>query len=90
MAYARVVNMEFKTDEYVEVMRRKQKEWAVDNDPPAISRTNVRKAEATVLPMAIYEIKELADAVGDVNMGFFSSQANLIDELIDFHGPFME
>ena len=56
MAYARVVNMEFKTEEYVEVMRRKWKEWAVDNAPPAISRTNVRIAESTVLLMAIYEI----------------------------------
>ncbi len=61
MAYARVVNLEYKSAEDIEIYFRKWEEWAPDNMPEAISRTNVRTGENSNLVMAIYKTEEMAD-----------------------------
>lgn len=45
MAYARVVNLEYKSAEDVEIYFKKWEKWAPDNMPEAISRTNVEQPQ---------------------------------------------
>jgi len=61
MRYARVVNLEYKSAEDVDVFYRKWANWAPDNMPEATSRTNIRTSETSTLLMAIYKSEKLAE-----------------------------
>jgi len=82
MAYARIVNLEYKSAEDLEIYFKKWEKWAPDNMPEAIRRTNVRTGENSTLLMAIYKTEEMADK-------FFKMEAQHLHEIIDFHGPVM-
>ena len=58
MAYARIVNLEYKSAEDLEIYFKKWEKWAPDNMPEAIRRTNVRTGENSTLLMAIYRTEE--------------------------------
>ena len=90
MAYARVVNLEYKSAEDVENFLKKWRKWAPDNMPEAISRTNVRTSENSTLLMAIYKTEEMAEKAREMADKFFKMEAQHLHEIIDFHGPVME
>ena len=70
MAYARVVNLEYKSAEDVEIYFKKWEKWAPDNMPEAISRTNVRTGENSTLLMAIYKTEEMAQEARERQISF--------------------
>jgi hypothetical protein len=90
MAYARVVNLEYKSAEDVEIYFKKWQEWAPNNMPEAISRTNVRTGENSTLLMAVYKTEEMAQEAREMADKFFKLEAQHLHEIIDFHGPVME
>ena len=90
VAYARVVNLEYKSAEDIEIYFRKWEEWAPDNMPEAISRTNVRTGENSTLLMAIYKTEEMAERAREMADEFFKMEAQHLHEIIDFHGPVIE
>ena len=90
MAYARVLNMEFKSGEDLEIFIGKWKNWFPENMPNVLSRTIVRTAENAFLLMATYEKEETATEAKEKVGQFFKTQANHIHEIIDFHGPVIE
>ena len=90
MAYARVVNLEYKSAEDVEIYFKKWESWAPDNMAEAISRTNVRTGENSTLLMAIYKTEEMAEKAREMADKFFKMEAQHLHEIIDFHGPVME
>lgn len=90
MAYARVLNMEFKSGEDLEIFIGEWKNWFPENMPAVLSRTIVRTAENAFLLMATYEKEETATEAKEKVEQFFKTQANHIHEIIDFHGPVME
>jgi len=90
MAYARVVNLEYKSAEDVEIYFKKWEKWAPDNMPEAISRTNVRTGDNSTLLMAIYKTEEMAEKAREMADKFFKMEAQHLHEIIDFHGPVME
>ena len=90
MAYARVVNLEYKSAEDVEIDFKKWERQAPDNMPEAIIRTNVRTGENSTLLMAIYKTEEMAEKAREMADKFFKLEAQHLHEIIDFHGPVME
>ena len=90
VAYARVVNLEYKSAEDIEIYFRKWEEWAPDNMPEAISRTKVRTGENSTLLMAIYKTEEMAERAREMADEFFKMEAQHLHEIIDFHGPVIE
>ena len=90
MAYARVLNLEYKSEDDVEIYFKKWANWASDTMPEVISRTNVRTGENSTLLMAVYETEEMAQEAGEVADKFFKMEAQHLHEIIDFHGPIME
>ena len=90
MKYARVVNLEYKSAEDVEVFYQKWANWAPDNMPEAASRTNIRTSETSTLLMAIYKSEELAENAREMANNFFKLQAEHLHEVIEFHGAVMD
>ena len=90
MRYARVVNLEYKSAEDVDVFYRKWANWAPDNMPEAASRTNIRTIETSTLLMAIYKSEELAENAREMANKFFELQAEHLHEVIEFHGAVMD
>ena len=77
MAYARVVNLEYKSAEDVEIYFKKWEKWAPDNMPEAISRTNVRTGENSTLLMAIYKTEEMAQEARERQISFLRWKLNI-------------
>ena len=90
MAYARVLNMKFKSGESLEIFIGEWKNWFPENMPTVLSRTIVRTAENAFLLMATYEKEETAIEAKKTVEQFFKMQADHIHEIIDFHGPVKE
>ena len=90
MAYARILNMEFKSEQDLEIFIGKWKDWFPENMPYALSRTIVRTAENAFLLMATYEKEETAAKAKKQVEEFFRANDDHIHEIIDFHGPVME
>ena len=90
MAYARVVNLEYKSAEDVEIYFKKWVKWASDNMPHTISRTNVRTSENSTLLMAVYETEKMAWEARELADKFFKMEALHLHEIIDFHGPIIQ
>ena len=90
MAYARVLSMEFKSGEDLEIFMGQWKNWFPENMPAALSRTICRTAENAFLLMATYENEVTATQAKENVEQFFKTQANHIHDIIDFHGPVME
>jgi len=90
MKYARVVNLEYKSAEDVEVFYQKWSNWAPDNMPEAASRTNIRTSETSTLLMAIYKSEEVAENAREMANKFFELQAEHLHEVIEFHGAVMD
>lgn len=90
MRYARVVNLEYKSAEDVDVFYRKWVNWAPDNMPEAASRTNIRTSETSTLLMAIYKSEKLAENAREMANKFFKLQAEHLHEVIEFHGEVMD
>ena len=90
MRYARVVNLEYKSAEDVDVFYRKWANWAPDNMPEATSRTNIRTSETSTLLMAIYKSEKLAENAREMANKFFKLQAEHLHEVIKFHGAVMD
>ena len=90
MRYARVVNLEYKSAEDVDVFYRKWVNWAPDNMPKAASRTNIRTSETSTLLMAIYKSEKLAENAREMANKFFKLQTEHLHEVIEFHGAVMD
>ena len=90
MTYARVVNLEYRSAEDLEIYFEKWKNWAPDNMPQALSRTSVRTSADSTLLMAIYESEEIAEKAREMANMFFKMEAEHVREIIDFHGPVIE
>ena len=60
MAYARVLNMELRSEEDLEIFIGKWKTWFPENMPAVLSRTIFRIAENAFLLMVTYKKEETA------------------------------
>ena len=89
MAYGRVVNIEFKSEEDLVSFRNKWSNWWPENATPVITRTSIRTSEISLLLLATYESDEKAEEARQVVDVFFKENAEHTHDLIVFHGEVM-
>jgi hypothetical protein len=90
MPYARIVNLEYKSEEDVEVYFQKWEKWSPYNMPTAVSRTNVRTGSNSTLLMAVYETEKIAEEAREAADKFFKMEAQHIHDVIEFHGEVLQ
>jgi len=88
MAYARVVNMEYKSIDDLQNSIKNWSERGIQKSmgfPDAISRTAIRTGPNSTMLIAIYETEELAEKAREI-VNQYTGKTSHWHEIIDFHG----
>ena len=89
MKYARVINIELKSSQDLEIFYKKWEKWLPENMPKAVSRTLVRTSPNSTLMMAVYESEEMAEHAREVVQRFFELAAEHMHDVVELHGEVM-
>ena len=87
MAYGRIVNIEYQSEEDYEIAIKKWIEQFPGNTPDALSRNTTRTGDTTVFFLATYETEALENEGAAAAKRFFDMEGHHIREVIAFHGP---
>jgi len=90
MNYARVISLNFRSADDLEIFYHKWDNWFPENMPIAISRTLVKTAENSTLFVAVYETEEIAERARKIVENFFQMETQRIHDIIEFHGEVMK
>ena len=90
MAYSRIVNVEYRSEEDMELFLYKWKDWMPKHMPEAISRTMVKTGPTSSLLMAVYSSSQVADKAKEVVEVFFKENKQHMIDIIAFHGEVLE
>ena len=90
MAYSRIVNVEYKSEEDMEIFLSKWKIWMPEYMPIATSRTMVKTGPSSSLLMAIYASSKVAENAKEVVQVFFDENREHMLDVIAFHGEVIE
>jgi hypothetical protein len=89
MKYARVINIELKSPQDLEIFYKKWEKWLPENMPKAVSRTLVRTSPNSTLMMAVYESEEIAEQAREVVQRFFELASEHMHDVVELHGEVM-
>jgi len=89
MKYARVINIELKSSQDLEIFYKKWEKWLPENMPKAVSRTLVRTSPNSTLMMAVYESEETAESAREVVQKFFDLASEHMHDVVELHGEVM-
>ena len=89
MKYARVINIELKSSQDLEIFYKKWEKWLPENMPKAVSRTLVRTSPNSTLMMAVYESEEIAEHAREVVQRFFELASEHMPDVVELHGEVM-
>jgi hypothetical protein len=89
MKYARVINIELKSSQDLEIFYKKWEKWLPENMPKAVSRTLVRTSPNSTLMMAVYESEEIAESAREVVHKFFDLASEHMHDVVELHGEVM-
>ena len=89
MKYARVINIELKSSQDLEIFYKKWEKWLPENMPKAVSRTLVRTSPNSTLMMAVYESEEIAESAREVVQKFFDLESEHMHDVVELHGEVM-
>ena len=90
MAYSRIVNVEYRSEQDMEVFLSKWKVWMPEHMQEATSRTMVKTGPTSSLLMAVYASSQVAENARKVVEVFFDENENLMLDVIAFHGEVIE
>ena len=90
MAYSRIVNVEYRSEQDMGVFLSKWKDWMPRHMPEAISRTMVKTGPTSSLLMAVYSSSQVADKAKEVVEVFFKENKQHMIDIIAFHGEVLE
>ena len=90
MNYARVISLNFRSADDLEIFYHKWDNWFPENMPTAIGRTLVKTAENSTLMVAVYETEEIAEKAREIVENFFQMETQRIHDIIEFHGEVMK
>ena len=90
MAYSRIVNVEYRSEQDMEEFLSKWKVWMPEHMPEAMSRTMVKTGPTSSLLMAVYASSQVAENARKVVEVFFDENENLMLDVIAFHGEVIE
>jgi hypothetical protein len=66
MAYSRIVNIEYRSEQDMGLFLSKWKDWMPKYMPEAVSRTMVKTGPTSSLLMAVYSSSQIADEAKEV------------------------
>ena len=90
MAYSRIVNVEYRSEEDMKLFLYKWKDWMPKYMPKAINRTMVKTGATSSLLMAVYSSSQVADHAKEVVEVFFEENKQHMLDIIAFHGEVLE
>ena len=90
MAYSRIVNVEYRSEQDMEIFLSKGNGWMLKNMPDAISRTMVKTGSTSSLLMAVYASSLDAENARKVVEVFFDENRDHMLDIIAFHGEVIE
>ena len=90
MAYSRIVNVEYRSEQDMEMFLSKWKHWMPKHMPAATSRTMVKTGPSSSLLMAVYASSEVADNAREVVKVFLDENRDHILDIIAFHGEVIQ
>ena len=90
MAYSRIVNVEYRSEQDMEVFLSKWKVCMPEHMPEATSRTVVKTGPTSSLLMAVYASSQVAENARKVVEVFFDENENHMLDVIAFHGEVIE
>jgi hypothetical protein len=90
MAYSRIVNVEYRSEQDMDVFLSRWKVWMPKHMPEAKSRTMVKTGPTSSLLMAVYASSQVAENAKNVVEVFFDENRDHILDIIAFHGEVIE
>ena len=90
MAYSRIVNVEYRSEQDMGLFLSKWKDWMPKHMPKAINRTMVKTGPTSSLLMAVYSSSQVADNAREVVEVFFEENKEHILDIIAFHGEVLK
>ena len=90
MAYSRIVNVEYRSEQDMDVFLSRWKVWMPKHMPKAKSRTMVKTGPTSSLLMAVYASSQVAENARKVVEVFFDENENHMLDVIAFHGEVIE
>ena len=90
MAYSRIVNVEYRSNQDMEQFLSNWRDWMPKHMPKAISRTMVKTGPTSSLLMAVYSSSQVADIAKEVVEVFFDENKQHMLDIIAFHGEVLE
>ena len=90
MAYSRIVNVEYRSEQDMGLFLSKWKDWMPKHMPKAINRTMVKTGSTSSLLMAVYSSSQVADKAKEVVEVFFKENKQHMIDIIAFHGEVLE
>ena len=86
MAYSRIVNVEYRSEQDMEVFLSRWKVWMPKHMPEAKSRTMVKTGPTSSLLMAVYASSQVAENAKHIVEVFFHENRDHMLDIIAFHG----
>ena len=90
MAYSRIVNVEYRSEQDMDVFLSRWKVWMPKHMPEAKSRTMVKTGPTSSLLMAVYASSQVAENARKVVEIFFDENENHMLDVIAFNGEVIE
>ena len=90
MAFSRIVNIEYRSEQDMELFLYKWKDWMPKYMPDAINRTMVKTGPTSSLLMAVYSSSQVAANAKEVVEVFFEENKQHMLDIIAFHGEVLE
>ena len=86
MAYARILNLEYRSEKDLEVYHKKWRQNNFKGFPEAISRTIIKTGPTSEMTIAFYETDDVAEKARSLATKFLEKHAQHLHEVLDFHG----
>ena len=90
MAYSRIVNVEYRSEQDMDIFLSRWKVWMPKHMPEAKSRTMVKTGPTSSLLMAVYASSQVAENAKNVVEVFFDENRDHMLDIIAFHGEVIE
>ena len=90
MAYSRFVNVEYRSEQDMEVFLSRRKVWMPTHMPEAKSKTMVKTGPTSSLLMGVYASSQVAENAKNVVEVFFDENRDHMLDFIVFHGEVIE
>ena len=87
MACARIISMEFKSEEDFKIATEAWAEWYPENLPPAVSRNSVQTGPKSLMFIGIFENEEMMEQSTNAANAWYNMYGNHIYETVVFDGP---